>query len=295
MLKGQSPYAEVNLDTNSILIGEQVKIHLKIYYSNDSDKVTWPEFKDTLVNLVEVIDVSRIDTSQNSSYHFQKREITITSFDSGYYALKPFLFKVNEKSVESEALLLEVLNVKIDSTNAQLYDIKDIYNDPLTLSELINEYWPFAVGGLGLMAILGWLLWFLFIRPKPVREEQTIKRPQIPPHEIALKKLQEIEAQQFWQSGKYKEYHSDVTETVRTYMEQRFGIHALEQTSDEIIHQMKFIDIDQEVQQKLVRMLKLADMVKFAKEKPLPAENEATMSMAIDFIQSTITVNREDE
>lgn len=287
LVKGQSPYAEVNIDTNSIYIGEQVKIHLRIYYSNDSDKVEWPEISDTLVNLVEVLDLSVIDTSRSLELYHQKREIVITSFDSGYYALKPFKFLVNEKPVESEALLLEVLNVKIDSTNTKLYDIKNIYNDPLTLQEFLKEYWPYLTGGLGLLAVLSWLLWFLFIRPKPIKETPLVVESKLPAHEIALNRLREIQEKDYWQSGKYKVYHSEVTDTIRTFMEQRFEIHALEQTSDEIIHQMKFTDINTEIQQKLVRMLRLADMVKFAKEKPLPAENEATMQMAIDFIHAT--------
>ena len=112
--------------------------------------------------------------------------------------------------------------------------------------------------------------------------------PKIPPHEIALEKLKKLEEEKLWQKGEVKLFHSNTTEIIREYIEQRFSIPALESTTDEILDNFKKVDLNGELKNILREMLVLADLVKFAKAKPLPDENEKTLQWAYQFVRETI-------
>ncbi len=78
-----------------------------------------------------------------------------------------------------------------------------------------------------------------------------------------------------------------MSDTLREYLENRYHINALEQTSDEIFAGLRSAQISADAREKLRRTLLLADLVKFAKEKPLPEDNEFSMENAISFIMQT--------
>ena len=90
-----------------------------------------------------------------------------------------------------------------------------------------------------------------------------------------------------WQGGKVKAYHSQISEVLREYIEHRYHVNALEETTDEIIHGLRLHSIPQEMISKLMQILFLADLVKFAKENPLPSENDMSIINAIEFINTT--------
>ena len=112
-------------------------------------------------------------------------------------------------------------------------------------------------------------------------------KPKIPAHIPALKKLEEIKKLKLWQHEKTKEHHSQISETLRAYIEDRFGTIALEQTTYEIAYSLKLKDISPNRLEQLIEVLKLADLVKFAKEKPLPNENEDSLTKAFEFVNAT--------
>ena len=100
--------------------------------------------------------------------------------------------------------------------------------------------------------------------------------------------LEKIKEEAIWKENKIKEYYSDITDTVRLYIEERFGINALELTSDEIIHVFKSQVVDSESKAKLYQILTLSDFVKFAKQIPIEAEHTLTLNNAFDFIKGTM-------
>ena len=113
-------------------------------------------------------------------------------------------------------------------------------------------------------------------------------------HEIALEALKKTEEEKLWQQGFFKKYHSMVSEIIRTYIEQRFAIQALEYTTDETLEQLRGNLINDEAKEKLRSLLQLADMVKFAKLQPIAPENEQAISNAYDFVALTKPVTAED-
>jgi len=117
--------------------------------------------------------------------------------------------------------------------------------------------------------------------------------PKRPPHETALEELKKLEGERLWQQGLVKQYHSRLTDIVRTYIEHRFGIIAMEMTTGEIMQSVRNMHFESTSAEKLSHILTLADMVKFAKLQPLPGENEMCMQHAYEFINATKEMKKE--
>src|ERR1700751_3568848 len=116
----QEVQAFATLDTSKIRIGEQTKIDLYVTYPADRKnlKIQWPRISDTLRTEVEVVNVSKKNTTipnkKRPNEIKQHQTITITSVDSGYWPLSPFSFIVNNdtsKPIQTQPLLLEVYNI----------------------------------------------------------------------------------------------------------------------------------------------------------------------------------------
>ena len=290
-----SIYAQTNfsarLDTNRIRIGEQTKIILSATVAQ-GNSVYFPVFKDTINEKIELIKVSKIDTAINDGFLTLSQQLIITSFDSGYWAIKPFVFLLNKdssKTFETEALLLTVNTVDVDTTKA----IKPI-KQPLDVPWHFKEFLPYIFGGIILVAIIIAAIYFIRKRKKKM-PEKIVAAPLIPAHEKALKKLKEIEEQKLWQNNMIKEYYSGISETLREYIEDRFKIKALEQTTDQTKKSFRHVTVmDQEIKNKLFSILELADMVKFAKEIPIQQEHEMSMNNAVEFVTITVEKNENE-
>ncbi|MBN8703508.1 MAG: cell wall anchor protein [Bacteroidetes bacterium] len=293
----QDVKVSATLDTNSILIGEQTVVHVTIQYRADKGNVAiqWPALNDTIIKQIEIVNKTKIDTTipnKDDPYWLQQSQnLIITSFDSGYYAIPPFKFILNNdtsKVFETEALLLEVNNVQVDTTQA-IRDIKPPMDEPFDFRELI----PYVKWVVGILALLTLVIYLIKRYLKSRKTTIVVKSdPKVPPHITALAALEQINNEKLWQQGKYKQYHSAISDILRLYLQQRFKINAPEQTSDEIFAQLRSMVMDEESKQRLKQILTLADLVKFAKENPLPNENELSMQLAVDFVNGT---KREEE
>jgi hypothetical protein len=223
----------------------------------------------------------------------QSRTLYITSFDSGYWAIPPFKFIINGDTtgIYSDALLLSVSTVAVDTTQA-IKDIKQPYAISYSWIDWIKDnkllIGLVMLGILILCIVIYFILKSLKNKPPQVVEEAV----KIPPHVIALEKLEQLRAGKLWQEGKLKSYYISLTDIIREYIEHRFKIQALEQTTDEILTSFRSVAIDKESLDRLRQILVLADLVKFAKEHPLPNENELSMDNAFEFVNGT---KREEE
>ncbi len=285
--------ATAKLDNNEIQIGEQVQLKLSIQYRVDNGKriqVLWPEIADTIRKEVEIVSQSKIDTivDKNDPFLFTQTQIlNITSFDSGYWAIPPFKFLAGDTNgIFTDPLLLQVTTMAVDTTLA-IKDIKEPYEQTYSWLDWLKDnmlvLWV-ILGALLIIVIL--ILIFKYTRKvEPLMVEVEI--PKIPAHIIAFEKLDKLKTENLWQNGKLKLYHSQLTDIVREYIENRFKIAALEQTTDEILFGFRKVAIDEDSKAKLKNVLLLADLVKFAKEQPLPTENDMSMVNSYDFIHGT--------
>jgi len=295
-LRASEPGVSVSMkiDTTLIRIGEQFGMNLSIT-TPAGTKVLFPVLPDTLKKL-EIVQRTTVDTVKtgDAASTTLQQHFTITSFDSGFYVIEPISFffipkgKTDSDSIATEAQLITVRTIQVDTTHA-IRDIKATLDVPFTWKEAL----PYIIGLLVLVALT-----ILVIREIKRRKKKPvvvkIQKPTRPAHEIALEALKKTEAEKLWQQGLYKQYHSNVSEIIRMYIEHRFSIQALEYTSDETLEHFRGNLITNEAKEKLSYILRLADLVKFAKVQPVGSENDQSMRNAYDFIELTKPVAADD-
>jgi hypothetical protein len=281
-----SQYVEIKaeLDTSQITIGDQFNLNLHVSQPSGMD-VVFPDILDTLTSKIEVLQQFESDTTSAEDDQVEvKKRYLLTCFDSGLYEIPPLPFRVSfddwDDTLFSNPMLLLVNSVPLGST---IRDIKQPVNVPISFAEIF----PFLLLGAGILALAYAVFYFLRKRKRKEPLFTSIK-PMDPPHVIALRELDELKEAKLWQKNEYKLYYTRLTEIIRMYMERRFGIPAMEQTTFDILRSWKEAGYsDQELDHILKQLLNLADLVKFAKEKPLPTDNEENINNAYVFVRKT--------
>lgn len=284
-VNAQSVTVDATIDPLQIYIGEQVKIKLETSFDANR-KAQFPVFNDTIVPGVEIVEIAKPDTQylNDRKRLLITQEYTVTSFDSALYYLPPFEVTVDGKLHKSKALALKVYSVPVDTLHPdQFFGQKTIMQPPFAWEDWAASIW------LSLLAIpLLILVIFLIIRyndNKPIIKKIKVE-PKLPPHQQAMKEIARIKEEKVWQKGRSKEYYTELTDTIRTYIKDRFGFNALEMTSSEIIDKLLEVK-DKESIQELKSLFETADLVKFAKYDPLMNENDMNLVNAIEFIDGT--------
>ncbi|MDP1623748.1 MAG: hypothetical protein Q8M08_15585 [Bacteroidales bacterium] len=287
---GQEVTVSAKLDTNAMLIGDHVGLTLK-YTGPSTSQVLWPFLPDTIIGAITVIGRGKIDTSfteDKKSVTFTQ-QLNLTCYDSGFYTIPQIPFKHRTLPdttgfiSATPMMLLAVHTVKVDTTQA----IKPIIG-PLKVPVTFREMLPWILAAIGVIILIIITIWYLNKRRK--KEPLFILKPKevLLPHELALRELEKLRIKKLWQSGRVKEYHSELTEILRSYIENKFKVPALEQTTTEITESLGNVQMcPSATLDKLTNLLILADMVKFAKVQPLAMENEKSLSDGIDFVQET--------
>ena len=287
----QEVTAEAWLDTTRLLIGDQVALHIA-FTGPAGTLVKWPAIPDTIYNNVQVILRAKPDTavSQDRRTSTISQRLLLTSFDSGFYSIPPIhiYYRVPQdtatKLAETQMVMFEVTAPSVDTTQA-IKPIKGPIRVPLTFREIL----PWLLLGLGVAALVALVVWYLRRRKKNAPIFNLIPKVELKPHEVALAALEQMRQQKPWQSGRLKEFHSDLTEILRKYIEERFRVRALESTTDEIMDGMQENGgAGTESLTLLRRILVTADLVKFAKARPLEQENEESLALGIQFVKDTI-------
>ena len=257
------------MDTNSILIGEQINFSI----SNTISKTeVWPTYEEFLVEGVEIIKKGKIDTSENLIFQY----FIITAWDSGSYYIPPISFSANSKT---EGLLLNVHTIILEE-GAELKDIKQPMVAPIGWSDI----WPWLLGFIVLFLVIFLLKKYVFNKKEEVKTEKP--KVIIPADITALQQLTKLDKAQLWQGGSVKEYHTELSEIIRRYTENRFNFIALELATNEIISELKS-RVNNEQLASITILLQRADLVKFAKSKPDEDENKESMQLAKHFVGQT--------
>jgi hypothetical protein len=288
-LQAQQVTVKASIDSTHILIGDQLKLLLEIEKPKGLN-VQFPQVPDTFSSKIEVVNRSKVDTFKldNKDRVRLTQSLYITSFDSGRHQIPPFYFRLkNGLALDSAAtreLMFQVHGMKIDTTKGPV-DIKTVYGAPVTLKEVV----PYILGIILLAAIIFFIFYYIRWKKKNVPLFAKPEKPAEPAHIIALRELDRIKAQKLWQQEKLKQYYSEVSDTIRTYIQNRFDIPAMEQTSSEtigIFKQQKTL-VDDSTRDQLQHILSLADLVKFAKYTPLADDNNLTLMNAYFFVDQT--------
>jgi hypothetical protein len=183
---------------------------------------------------------------------------------------------------------LLVLPVEPDSMG--LRAIKDIYKHPFNPG-YYKRFLPHLL--LFVLAVTGLYFWLRQRKRKRVVEE-VIPIPPLP-HEWAYKALEELSAKKLWQRGEIKEHYTLLTAILREYLERRYDIHALEQTSDEILAQLNKQNLSPLLLKDTEELLSVADLIKFAKADPGMDLHAVTIERVRSFVNQTTPSFREEQ
>ena len=263
----QQKQVQTSIDTTKNKIGAEFKLTLTTNVDTLS-KVVFPNVKN--FGALEVIQSYPIDTIKKNDRYELVKKYGLAQFDSGKYTIPSVRILINSKAFLSDSLRVEVANVEVDTLKQKMYDIKDI----APADNSIGDWWKwllvlFIISGLGALAY-----WYLK-KHKEKKEEAEIYKT---PIEKATNLLNTLEKKELWQRGEIKEYYSELTDIVRIYIEEAIEVPAMESTTSELIQALKIaslkkkMELSKETIDNLFTVLKQADLVKFAKSKPLDFE-----------------------
>lgn len=172
----------------------------------------------------------------------------------------------------------------VDTTTVNIKDINGILRQPYTFWEIFR--WVLLALGIAIIAIAVWYFVRRYKKKEPLFPVHT--DPPLPADQRALRDLEQLRLKQLWQQGKAKEYHTELTDIVRTYLNEAFGIQSVEMTTDQTLDIFRDSSAyTPDTYELLQQMLQLADMVKFAKSEPLPHQHDLSLTHAVDFINQT--------
>lgn len=286
------------ITTDTILTGHPFDYSLDIRMPKGYI-INWNELKDTLNKSVEVISRSEIKEQpiDNSSDILLTQNLTLTSFDTGYVEIPSIGIKYYKSAKDTSVytsytdyMYVYVEAAAIDTTMAYR-PIKTPIKQNITFEETV----PFVGGGIILAGLVLLIINIVRrLRKKTNIEEEEVK-PQIPAIVTAREKMAQLKESNLWQSGKYKDYYTDLTGIAREYLEGQFNIDAIEMTSDEILDEVRKIQLDNLIFSKLQNTLITSDLVKFAKATPSPTENENAFKDINSFIEESFVFHQEQE
>jgi len=255
--------------------------------AKENTKVEFPQFKpmEYITPGVEVLDRQELDQkAQDNGFVSRSMVYTMTSFDDTLYYIPPMTVKIDGKPYKSKSLALKVLTIEVDTLHAEkFFGPKDVQDSPFQWSDWSLPFWLSV-----LMLVLLAIAYYLYLRlrdNKPIISHiRIVKR--LLPHQKAMKEIEQIKADKMVSSENSKEYYTKLTDTLRKYIEERYGFNAMEMTSSEIIEKL-MASQDQNALDELRQLFTTADLVKFAKYSTLINENDANLVNAIDFINQT--------
>lgn len=269
-----------------MLVGDQSRVYLSAQHDPTLSRISWPAIPDSFGKL-EVVQKDKIDTVKNGRFVTYRQLLLVSAFDSGLYQIPRLQINVAPVSgtpytLQTEPKEFVVQTVPVDTTKP----FKPIKGILAVESSWLDYIWWIIAGAIALLA-LGLVLYF-----------STQKKHKIPPpppaveplHIRALAMLQALEAESLWQKGEIKEYYVRLTDILRSYIEARYAVPAMERTTDELTaaarrHGELSLQAD-----RLYHVLATADMAKFARAQPVAAEHVAAMQAAKDLITAGIPV-----
>ncbi len=221
-----------------------------------------------------------------------EHRIIVTLWDPGENVAlyPPYLIEQNDEQkqlYQQGQAVIKVTAPKGMSTSLDSLDmapIRQIQEEPLSIADFI----PYLVGLALMLTFIAIVLWYRKrTKEVPLIVEKQEPEIALPAHVIALESLDILQAKKLWQSGYVKEYQSELTQIIRRYLEDRYGIDALEKTTREITKDLTKANLSATQHESLNRILTVADLVKFAKALPEEDLHDRFLTEAKHFVQET--------
>jgi hypothetical protein len=250
------------IDRDKILVGEDIILTLDVR-APLGEPVTWFNL-DTLPHF-EFINKGKIDTVEGVDGKKWQQQLTITSYDSGYWQIPALSLKVGDKTYYADSL-----GVQVGYSNADLSqdykDIKEIENVPDTET----GYIPWIIGAATLVAIA--ILFWLFRKKKKAAAPVPVAVP-LTPFDEAIQALEALRKKDLPGKGQIKHYYTGLNDILRVFVRRKLNIASLEKTNEELISELKKQRLHEDYFRELANALRMADFVKFARYEPGAEDN----------------------
>jgi hypothetical protein len=261
----QNPSVSSEVDTTFIKIGEQVKFTVTVD-ADTTAQVIFPEGQ--TFSPLETVEAFATDTTRKNGRMVLQKIYALTQFDSGAYKLPPQRIEINGQGFMTDSAQINVATVPVDTLAQKMYDIKPLMEVERSRAEL----WWWILGILVALAVIGVLLYWFVFRTKPLTEEEKVAM--LPAYDRALLELKKLENSKYLIQDEYKQYYSELTDIVRSYLEEDVHVSAMESTTDELIYKLELLKdagelrLGDDTLKQFKRILQTADLVKFAKSRP---------------------------
>ncbi|WEK37378.1 MAG: BatD family protein [Candidatus Pseudobacter hemicellulosilyticus] len=266
---------KASTDRDRILIGEPIRLLLDVR-SPLGEPIQW-FLLDTLPHF-EILEKGKLSSADGVDGKKQQQELTITSYDSGYWQIPPLTLRVGDRNYQTDSLGITVAYTPYD-TSADYRDIKAI--EEVKAAPRSMRFWILA--GITLLVILtaALLLW----PRKRKQAEQAAAARVLTPYEEAMETLEALKKAGWQQDGGVKVFYTGLNDALRLFIRRKLGIASLEKTNEELIQALKPLKLQPEQFRHLAEALRMADFVKFARYQPAAADNEQNF----EFIKTAIT------
>ena len=260
-----SPRVSSEVDTTYIKIGEQIKFKV-IVEADSTAQVIFPEGQ--TFSPLETVEAFATDTTRTNDRLTLAKTYALTQFDSGSYKLPTQRIEINGQGFFTDSLQINVATVIVDTLAQKMFDIKPL----IEVEKSYSDWWKWLSVIVIVLLIIGGLLYVFVLRKKPLTEEEKVAL--LPPYDRALMELKKLENSKYLIQDEYKQYYSELTDIVRSYLEEDVHVTALESTTDQLIDKLELmtdagvLELDKETILQFKRILQTADLVKFAKSKP---------------------------
>ncbi len=280
-------------EKKKITVGDQITLKLEIP-ENAGKNIQFPVFDKVIIPGIEIINKSNVGKTDDN---FLEQLYTVTSFKDSLFLIKGFKFIVDGDTLTTNPLRLKVSYFKPDSAfmskidtaqQLKIADIKSPVDAPLTFKEFMQRFGWYILLSIILIAII--LLLIRYIKKRKAEEKPLFvkTKPEIPAHIRAIQRINEIKNKELHKKNNLKPFYTELSNTIRIYLEERFKIQALESVTNEIIENFDKTEFASDnLNNKLKELLSLSDMVKFAKNEPDEYRNEMMIEYALSFVNKT--------
>ena len=296
----QGSFLEQIQERDSVLIADQLRYGFDLMQVEEGTVLGYAQLGDTLMTNVRVVSPWTVDTVKVSKQkkgmpklYDIRSSVVITSFDEGNYILPPLAVLRMSKDQVVDTLVfdpqrLEVRSMPIDTATFEVHDIKGQIRYPVTFKEVA----PWIAAGLVLVGLI-WLAVWLIMRYRRNHDPEFMHKD--PAHIVALRKLDKYRGNAMWAPEKQKAFYSGVTDALREYISERYGVGAMEMTTAELFKDLKETDVPKELAAELKELFERADFVKFAKFTASDEDNASVLPVAVKFVTSTYQTDVEGD
>lgn len=283
-LQGQHVSARAHIDSTVYLVGD--RIHVKVDLHHSRGLTINPMVGDTVEGFA-VLGRGPLGPATDTT---STMEFILARYDSGDAAIPPLPFHwfVPNDTTSHVALtnqLVVTVNTVPQDTSTSFRDIKPPMAIPISWEEI-----ALYAGIVLLVAGLGYLTYWWWKKRRRTQHGEAYVPPPRAAHVIAMEALGDLKAKKLWQQGLVKEYYSELTEILRRYVEQRFNVPSLEETTDETLSGLRALNVGDGLLGGAETILRRADLVKFAKHHPTVTEHEDSFRGVIGFVEKTRVV-----